>query len=83
LLALGPETDGVLARYEIAGGEGWLLLVQYEDNGASSAALDALRAGGISDLFAAEADRNLLAAVFGPMTEVEAQALLSSALGTD
>jgi len=83
LLALGPETDGALARYEVAGGEAWLLLVQYADDGAAAAGLDALQSGGFADLVVAEADLNLLAAVFGPVPEAGAQALLSGALQTD
>jgi hypothetical protein len=83
LLALGPETDGILARYEVADGEAWLLLVQYADDGAASAALDALQLSGLAGLVGAKADLNLLAAVFGPVTEAEAQVLLSNAWGTD
>lgn len=83
LLALGPETDGVLARYGVAGEEGWLLLIQYADDGAAAAALDALRSGGFADLVAAEANLNLLAAVFGPVSEAGAEALLSDALRTE
>lgn len=83
VLGLGPETDGVLARYEAAGGEAWLLLVQYVDAGAASAAVDTLRSSTVAGLVAAEADLNLLAAVFGSVSEPEAQALLSDALDPD
>jgi hypothetical protein len=83
LLALGPETDGVLARYEAAGGEAWLLLVQYVEAGAASAAVDTLRSSSIAGLVAAEADLNFLAAVFGSVSEPDAQALLADALDPD
>ena len=83
LLALGPETDGVLARYEMAGREAWLLLVQYADAGAASAALGALRSPGIAGLVAAQVDLSVLAAVLGSVPEEEAQALLADALGSD
>ena len=83
LLALGPETDGVLARYEAAGGEAWLLLVQYEEAGAASAAVDSLRSSTVAGLVAAEAELNLLAAVFGSVLEPEAQALIADALAPD
>jgi hypothetical protein len=59
------------------------LLVQYVDAGAASAAVDTLRSSSIAGLVAAEADLNLLAAVFGSIPESEARALLSDALAPD
>jgi hypothetical protein len=80
ILGLSPDTDGVLARYEIDGGTARLLLVEYPDAGAASAGLAALQGSEIKDLVAAEARENLLGAVFGEMDEATASALLEKAL---
>ena len=42
LLGLSTETDGVLARYETRSGVVYLLLVQYPEQGAAQAGLEAL-----------------------------------------
>ena len=81
LLALGPDTDGVLARYDIGGAVAQLLLVQYPDAQAALAGLAALESSGITSLMAADARGNLLGAVFGDMDETAASALLVEALG--
>ncbi len=70
-LALGPETDAVLARYEVKGGMVWLLLVQYPSSSDASAALGALQSGRISNVAAARVHEDLLGAVFGLATETE------------
>jgi len=96
LLGLGPETDGVLARYELGGGEALLLLVQYPDAASASAGLEALRqacpehsrrtqdsaleGGEVEDLVAASAQGNLLGAVFGEVGEAAIGPLLEEAL---
>jgi hypothetical protein len=80
LLALGTETDGVLARYEVPEGEAWLMLIQYADNEAALTALDALRASGLAGFVVAGTEQDLFAAVFGPVTVAGAQALLTGAL---
>lgn len=82
LLGLDSETDAVLARYELAGEGVWLLLVHYPDAVAASTALEALRASEIDSFAAAELDDTLLAAVFGPAGEGQAEALLSKVLET-
>ncbi|MBU0702391.1 MAG: hypothetical protein KKC18_00800, partial [Chloroflexi bacterium] len=89
LLGLGPETDGVLARYSVGGAVAQLLLVQYPDAETASARLAALRqAQGIAlegsqvdGLAAAKARDNLLGAAFGEVDEAAAGTLLSEALG--
>jgi hypothetical protein len=86
LLGLGPETDGVLARYVLDGAGARLLLVEYADSGsrgheAASAGLAALReAQGIDSPTAAATRGNLLGAVFGEVDEVAAQGLLEQEL---
>jgi len=83
LLALGPETNAVLARYKVAGEGVWLLVVEYADPGAASAAVDALRSGGFASLVAAEADQHSFAAVFGTISPAAARELLRDALQSD
>lgn len=81
LLGLGPDTDGVLARYEAGGAVARLLLVQYPDAEAASAGLEALAGGEVGGLVTAGARENLLGAVFGEMDEAVAGTLLTGALG--
>lgn len=89
LLGLGPETDGVLARYDMGGGMARLLLVQYPNAEAAAAGLAALESDQaepeqsqrVSGLVAADARDNLLAAVFGEIDEAAASTLLARALG--
>jgi hypothetical protein len=80
ILGLSPDTDGVLGRYEIAGATARLLLVAYPDAGAASAALTALQGSAVEGLVAADADGDLLGAVFGQADEAAAGALLAQAL---
>jgi len=80
ILGLSPDTDGVLARYEIDGGTARLLLVVYPNAGAASAGLAALQAGEVEGLIAAEAHENLLGAVFGEVDQATASTLLKEAL---
>jgi hypothetical protein len=80
ILRLSPDTDGILARYEIDGRAARLLLIAYPDAGAASAGLAALQDGEIEGLVAVEARGNLLGAVFGEMDEATASALLEEAL---
>jgi len=81
LLRLGPETDGVLARYDVSGAVVRLLLVQYPDAEAASAGLAALETGQLDGLVTADARGNLLGAVFGEIDEAAAGTLLAEALG--
>jgi hypothetical protein len=81
LLGLGPETDGVLARYDVGGAVTRLLLVQYPDAEAASAGLAALESGEISGLVTADARDNLLGVVFGEVDGTAAGTLLAEALG--
>lgn len=80
LLALGPETAGVLARYDVDGVTAYLILVQYPDVAAATAGLDALESGQIDDLVLAGVQGNLLGAVFGGAAEPSARVLLDDAL---
>jgi hypothetical protein len=80
VLGLSPDTDGVLARYEIDGATVRLLLVEYPDVEAAAAAVEALERGGIERLMMAGTRDHLLGAVFGEVDEAAASALLEKAL---
>jgi len=80
VLALGPETDGVLARYDVGGEMARLLLVQYPNAEAASAGLAVLETGQVSSLVAADTRGDLLGAVFGEVDEIVAGTLLAELL---
>jgi hypothetical protein len=80
VLGLGRETAGVIARYDLDGTVVRLMLVEYPDAGAASAALTGLEGGEIGGLAAAGTQDNLLGAVFGEVDETPSQALLEAAL---
>jgi hypothetical protein len=82
LLGLGPETDNVLARYDVGGAAARLLLVRYPSAEAASAGLAALETGQLDGLVTADARDNLLGAVFGEVDEAAAGGLLARALGS-
>lgn len=82
VLELSPETDGVLARYDVDGEMAQLLLVQYADSQAASAALTALEGAQISGLVTGTTHDNLLGAVFGKADETASSTLLMGALGS-
>jgi hypothetical protein len=79
LLGLGPETDGILARYDVGGAPVQLLLVQYPDADSAAAALAALLDDGLEQLAAADVQDNLLGAVFGEVDVAAAEKLLAEA----
>jgi hypothetical protein len=83
VLGLSPETDGVLARYEVGGSTAWLMRVDYSESSEAAAARGALDGAGVEDLVAVEADGARLAAVFGQIDAAAAGALLAQALGGD
>jgi hypothetical protein len=80
LLALGPETDGILARYELDDGLAQLILIQYPDAQAASSALEALQADSPEGLVAAQRRDTRLALVFGTANQRQVEQLLSNAL---
>jgi hypothetical protein len=80
ILGLSPDTDGVLARYEIDGATVRLLLVEYPDVEAAAAAAAALERGGIERLVTAGTCNHLFGAVFGEVDEAAISALLEKAL---
>jgi len=81
VLGLSPQTNGLLARYDLGGTVARLLLIEYPDTGAASAGLTALNGSGVSGLVTADARGTLLGAVFGEVDEGTASALLAKALG--
>jgi hypothetical protein len=79
VLGLGPDTAGVLARFELEGGPARLLMVQYPRARAAEAALAALQSSGVEGLVTAEVQDDLLLAVLGDVTAGDGQALLDAA----
>ena len=80
VLGLSPDTDGVVAWYEIDGAMVRLLVVEYPDIEPAAAAGEALEHGGIDDLVTAGTRDNLLGAVFGEVDKAAVSALLEEAL---
>jgi hypothetical protein len=80
ILGLSQETDGVLGRYEIGGATVRLLLIEYPATEAAATGLAALQGSEVEDLIAADANGNLLCAVFGQADEAAAGTLLEEAL---
>jgi hypothetical protein len=79
-LGLGPETNGVLAVYDLQSATAQLLLVQYPDSDRASVGLVALRAAQVDSLVSVKTHDALLAAVFGEISEAQADALSREAL---
>jgi len=80
LLSLDAETDAVLARYLIHDTGVWLLLVQYPEDAAAAAAMEALAAPEFDNFGAVAVEGGLLGAVFGALPKTDAEQLLMSAL---
>ena len=80
-MGLGPETDGVLAQYQIGDDITTLLLVQYPDAVTAASGLESLQAAEVDNLATAEAKEDLLGAVFGGLSETQAGEMLGAALG--
>jgi hypothetical protein len=80
ILGLSPQTDGLMARYDLGDTPVYLLLIEYPEAQAASAGLAALKAGQIEGLIAADSRDNLLSAVFGQVEPIMAEALLAQTL---
>ena len=80
LLGLGPETEGVWARYDLEQGPAHLLVIRYPDADAADGGLEALQSGPLDNLVQAGTHGSLLAAVFGTVDEAQASTLLDGAL---
>jgi hypothetical protein len=83
LLGLSPETDAVLARYDLDGTIVRLLLVQYPNAEDAATGLAALESGQIGAIVTADARDDLLGAVFGEADAAAASVLLAEALGSE
>ncbi|MCP4536163.1 MAG: hypothetical protein GY832_03365, partial [Chloroflexi bacterium] len=80
LLGLSPETDGILARYDLGGTTARLMLIQFPDAESATAALAALESGQADGLVSADVSEGLLGAVFGEVDAAAASELLAAAL---
>jgi hypothetical protein len=80
LLGLGPDVEGVVARYEIEGQAADLLLVSFPDAARAEHAQVALEGGEVEGLVETRLHDQLLGAVFGSLSEESAAALLAKAM---
>ncbi len=86
LLGLSPQTDGVLAEYDLDGTKVQLLLVQYPDAETAAWGMGILASRSASGLVVSDARDTLLGAIYGEVDEVghaAAIALLGEALGSE
>mgnify|MGYP005847303279 CR=1 FL=1 len=83
VLALSPETNGVLVRLPVDGVVAHLLLLEYPSAEAATAAQGRLQAGEVDGLAAVLGQGGLLAAVFGPVEEGYASRVLAETLGSE
>jgi hypothetical protein len=82
LLGLGPDVEGVVARYEIDGQGADLLLVAYPDAERAEQAQAALENSEVEGLVATGLGERRIGAVFGSLPAEAAEALLAAALGS-
>lgn len=80
LLGLSSQTNGAMARYTLNGTTIHLLLVEYSTPKQAEDALNALQAGGLSDLLASQVNGNFLAVTFGATEAAQAQQLVEQVL---
>jgi hypothetical protein len=80
LLELGPDVEGVVARYKIEGQVADLLLVSYPDAARAERAHTALQANPVEGLVATRLSDRRLGAVFGAASSEASNALLETAL---
>jgi len=80
LLGLGPDVEGVVARYEVDGQTADLLLVAYPDAERAQQARAALEGGQVEGLIATGIGERVLGAVFGSLSAEAAETLLTEAI---
>ena len=83
LLGLGPDIEGVVARYEIEGQAADLLLVSFPDAARAERAQTALEVSQVEGLVATRLSDRLLGAVFGSLSFEAADMLLAKTLNGD
>ena len=81
LLGLGPDVEGVVARYEIEGQVTDLLLVSSPDAARAERAQAALEVSQVEGLVATRLSDRLLGAVFGSLPAEAAEDLLLETIG--
>ena len=82
VLGLGPDVEGVLAEYQLAGQNATLVLVSFADEKRAQTAQSGLGGGGVDDLVVVQVQGSTLGAVFGQPDHETASALLERALAT-
>ena len=79
---MSHDTSGLVATYDLAGTPVRLLLVEYPTAAQSAAGLKALQTSQVDELAAAQAQDNLLVAVFGEADEAAADTLVAEVLNS-
>ncbi|MDI7277644.1 MAG: hypothetical protein QME94_16825 [Anaerolineae bacterium] len=82
ILGLSPKTEGFLVLLPLDGARAYLLLVQYPDGEAATAAQGRLQSDALERPVAARAVGRLLAAVFGEVDATAAGQVLAEVLGS-
>jgi hypothetical protein len=82
ILGLSHDTNGVVASYELAGAPVLLLLIEYPTTGQAAAGVEALQTDQVTDLVTAQAQNNLLVAVFGEVDEAAVDTLVAKVLNS-
>ncbi len=77
ILGLTQKTNGVLGRYDVDGARAYVILVEYPNSDAATAAVEALHSAEIAESVVAEAQDALLGAVFGEMDVNTAREMLA------
>jgi hypothetical protein len=80
ILGLSRNTNGVVVPAELDDARYYLLLVEYPTADEASAGQSALQTGQVDDLLTAQAQDNLLVAVFGTGDKTSAGALMAEVL---
>jgi hypothetical protein len=82
ILGLSHDTNGVVAAYELDGAPVYLLLIEYPTPSQAGAGTEALQTGLVDNLLIAQAQDNMLVAVFGAGDKTSAEALIAEVLNT-
>jgi hypothetical protein len=80
VLGLGPDTEGVVATYELDAGRATLLLVAFRDTARAQDARQGLEGAGVAELVVADTADRTLGAAFGQVDAGPAAELLDRAL---
>jgi Family of unknown function (DUF6599) len=81
-LALGPDVEGIIAGYDLAGQPVELVLIAYPDKSRAQLAQSGLQAAAVENLIAVELKGTTVGAVFGSPDIIGAADLLAQTMST-